>query len=211
MRKSQGFTLVEVMVGMVLTAILVLGLSSAWVLTSTEFLRLTLRQKAIMALNGETERLAYYYAHDSTTQIKSSSCLLSESITVDGAAISANLYPKAACTLDGNHILNTNLVDVGQVFVLETGTLPSNRKYNVVWLDKEKGLAASLFWTVADSTATNAANCLTYTCQDLTVYLQYPYRFTPSATEADGTLVNDLPPVETVSVKTIVGNRGGLP
>ena len=59
--KQVGFTLIEVLIGTVLIAILVLGLSGLWTTVNNQFLFLTLKQKAIFVLNGEMERLAALY------------------------------------------------------------------------------------------------------------------------------------------------------
>lgn len=56
-----GFTLIEVLVGIVLTAVLVLGLSGLWTTVNDQFLYLTIKQKAIFVLNGEMERLSALY------------------------------------------------------------------------------------------------------------------------------------------------------
>ncbi len=61
---ERGFTLIEVMVGMVLASILVMGLTSLWGVVGNQFSDLNLRQRAVFALNGEMERLSSIYASD---------------------------------------------------------------------------------------------------------------------------------------------------
>lgn len=60
-RRQRGVTLIEVMIALVLTSILVLGLSGLWANVSRQFLFLTLKQKAVFVLNGEMERLSALY------------------------------------------------------------------------------------------------------------------------------------------------------
>ncbi|MBF0561986.1 MAG: hypothetical protein HQL37_08180 [Alphaproteobacteria bacterium] len=214
--------MIEVMIGVVLTAILVLGLSSVWTVVGSEFLRLTLRQKAILALNGETERLAYYYSH-STSNITSCLGNTPQSINADTNTSVSNALMYAygnggnsgACKVDAAHInSNVNYFDVGQVYVLSSGALPnSQNSFNLVWLDREKHLAGSLFWTaypLSSKTCLSGSrigltNATLTNCQLLTVYIQYPWRFTTTTTPP--TLINDVPPLDWVSVQTIVGGR----
>ena len=59
--RQLGFTLIEVLIGTVLIAILVLGLSGLWTTVNNQFLFLTIKQKAIFVLNGEMERLSALY------------------------------------------------------------------------------------------------------------------------------------------------------
>ena len=56
--RQSGFTLIEVLIGLALTAILVLGMSGLWTTVNDQFLYLTLKQKAVFVLNGEMERLS---------------------------------------------------------------------------------------------------------------------------------------------------------
>ena len=56
-----GFTLIEVLVGIALTALLVLGMTGLWTTVNDQFLYLTVKQKAIFVLNGEMERLSTLY------------------------------------------------------------------------------------------------------------------------------------------------------
>lgn len=215
MRKAAGFTLVEVMVGIVLAAILVLGLSTLWVVVGDTFLRLTLRQKAIFALSGETERLAAYYASPTAgfnltgcvvPAAKVDNILLPTTVLRPGLiGATVNTYATACATpgvLAAGHVTTTAAsFDVGQVYVPAGG--PPN--YNLVWLDKDKNLAASLFWVATQSSDPSLPHP-TYgtTAQWLNVYMQYPYRYIPGA----GNVPVAVAPLEWVSVSTIVGPRG---
>jgi len=61
--RQSGFTLIEVLIGIALTAILVLGMSGLWTTVNDQFLYLTLKQKAVFVLNGEMERLSSLYRY----------------------------------------------------------------------------------------------------------------------------------------------------
>lgn len=54
---SHGFTLIEVMVGFLLAALLFVGMNQFWVVVAGQIDELTLRQKAIFRINAEMERL----------------------------------------------------------------------------------------------------------------------------------------------------------
>lgn len=62
-QRQGGFTLVEVLIGIVVTSILVLGLSGLWTTVNNQFLFLSIKQKAIFVLNGEMERLTALYRY----------------------------------------------------------------------------------------------------------------------------------------------------
>ncbi|MDP7054754.1 MAG: hypothetical protein QGI61_11365, partial [Alphaproteobacteria bacterium] len=62
-----GMTLIEVLVGIVMTAILVLGLTGVWTTVGSEFLFLTVKQKTIFVLNGEMERLTSLFRYTDFT------------------------------------------------------------------------------------------------------------------------------------------------
>ncbi|MFN3075825.1 MAG: prepilin-type N-terminal cleavage/methylation domain-containing protein [Alphaproteobacteria bacterium] len=232
MRAGSGFTLIEVMVSMVLTAILVLGLSAVWTVASGQFLRLALRQKAILALSGETERLVSYYARGGSglLQAGDTTCLqaapVDPAIDINGNTVPALIYPLNGCAVDVTQILAQNVVaapveglfDLGQVYVVAgAGAQAGVASDNLVWLDRDKHLAGRLFWTVqADGVAAQngaqatpdlpgAGVCPDPGCRVLTTYLRYPVRV--SAANGALSLVNDLPPDEWVSLQTIVGVR----
>ena len=67
--KQSGFTLIEVLVGIALIAILVLGLSGLWTTVNDQFLYLTLKQKAVFVLNGEMERLSSLYRYTNFSRL----------------------------------------------------------------------------------------------------------------------------------------------
>ena len=212
-----------------------IALGNTWVLVSREFLLLNLRQKAILALNGETERLVYYFAHNTeggpagiagggTTIF---TCAISgATLAIEGRVVTPNTYPQegqvGSCPVNtpdtSDHINSVVGFTKGQVFALGVSgsNVPAthNRDHNLVWLDQKKRVVGSVFWETTNTVAAAAtpADCRNggaNPCQELTVYMQYPFRFTATGT-ATGTLAIDpalSPNIDTIFVKTIVGER----
>lgn len=207
--RAAGFTLIEVMVGIVLAALLIMGLTSLWALVGEEFSRLTLRQKAVFALNGEMERLVAVYRVE--TPLTQSVIYASPSPAPTGRFIYNNTY---AAQPTGGAILDTdNNFQVREVFYFSAGGTGDR---NLVWLDRAKGVVGNVSWTApnltdpnvvgipaVDSPVAAAATCQDVSCVLLTLYIEFPYRF-DLATRA----LQAMTPVRTISLKTIAGRKG---
>jgi len=190
-RRQAGFTLVEVMVGIVLTAILALGLTALWAFVGDEFLRLGLRQKAVFALNSEMERLAMVYKLDAPT---------TETVTVNG-------NPRLIYKSDYNFgaIIDANSdFQIGEVFYHNGGAGVADDK-NLIWLDKGKNIVAAVSWVVSDPAtipAIRATECFGGACFLLVLYIDFPYRF-DAATQN----LQPMAPVNNISLQTIIGKK----
>ncbi|MBF0285657.1 MAG: prepilin-type N-terminal cleavage/methylation domain-containing protein [Magnetococcales bacterium] len=206
-RAPQGFTLLEVMIGMVLSAILVLGVSGLWAAVGDQFFRVTLRQKAVLNLHGQTERIAAMYRHGAAlTNFNSASTGYTYP---SGAPANRNVLLSGG---DYSSLVKATLTvfedDLGGIYASNSTATANSAGRNVVWLDKERRITARLSWTAENVTnATNTTgNCLIANtgakCQLIAVYLDYPYRFTSGGADP---LVPMWDQAETVSVQTIVG------
>jgi prepilin-type N-terminal cleavage/methylation domain-containing protein len=82
--RQGGFTLIEVLLGIVITSILVIGLSGLWTTVNNQFLFLTLKQKAIFVLNGEMERLAALYRFTGFIESGTASILVDYTTVANG-------------------------------------------------------------------------------------------------------------------------------
>ncbi|CAK0755948.1 putative Prepilin-type N-terminal cleavage/methylation domain-containing protein [Gammaproteobacteria bacterium] len=201
-------TMIEVMVGIVLTSILVLALSGTWAMVSDEFFKLTLKQKAAFVLNGEMERLvaAFRYKNPAGDWLKPE---LSSS--------SRYVYDSGTIDIDNNDIknivVNTSMVASSFANSQIHFYTESGKDYNVVWLDRDRQITATLTWAMTESVGpTDNADCYwkdsgpkdvvtNLHCRLLVVYLKYPFRY-----QSDTSPIADVMGWTTeISLQTIVG------
>lgn len=226
-RRQRGFTLIEVLVALVLTSILVLGLSGLWANVGHQFLFLTLKQKAVFVLNGEMERLSalYRFTNFGGEQV---------SYTVaqpDYCSVAPNdrfIYPNAGGPPVVDDIVTTSDIDfdcgenacAGRVLYFN-GTLPADDR-NYAWIDQDRDVTAELSWCLqpprgvaaagygscsdggaaGDDSVTPAVIGGEADCQELTVFLEFPFRYNDVANPAA-----DAGKTETLTLVTIVGRR----
>ena len=212
--RQSGFTLIEVMVGVALTAILVLGLSALWAVVAENFFGLNVRQKAILSLNGEMERIVALHQFDAADQ----GIVDYDTVTIDGDS-TRRIYQS---TQTGGFMESTAAnFDLGEVFVSGSGGSINDR--NLIWLDKTKNLVGILSWKAENldtgtptlpatgrtfATVSGANNCQIQSCQLLVLYMRYPYRFnsitsviSPTAGSAGENTLDEI------ELQTIVGQR----
>lgn len=201
---ESGFTLIEIMVGMMLTGLLVVSLSGLWYQVGDQFFRLTLRQKAVFVLHGHMERIAAMYRTGETMT----------AVTTTGYDAGFPDHPAGDHTVlsaDGAGIVETVLGNFseGEIYYFDQGVVGgSSDDRNVVWLDPgKKRVTAQLSWTL--SNVTGDQNCYeagtaTSFCQLLTLYLDYPFRFLVGSSAPMG-IMWDQP--KTLTLQTIVGRR----
>lgn len=186
--RQAGFTLVEVMVGIVLTAILALGLTALWAFVGDEFLRLGLRQKAVFALNSEMERLAMVYRFDNPT---------TEAVTANRLIYARNYMPSA--------IIDTNNdFQIGRVSYYDGGNGIGADDRNLVWLDQGKNIVAAISWDVlTDINGGGFTDCSGgIPCSLLVLHIDFPYRF-----DAAGQNLQPMAPLDAISLQTIIGKK----
>ena len=221
-RRQHGFTLIEIMVSMVLVGILVVGLSGVWTMVGEQFFRITLRQKAVFVLHGQMERIAMMYrtgtdnmemssvtsGYDATTHPNTNTYyVFADSAPLDDIDSDILIATQDEFELES---VDEDVPDpgLGAIYYMDIAPLGiSSEDRNVVWLDKDKNVTAIMSWTLSDTdidvdnpvAGDDCYDGATATCQLLTLYLDYPYRY------SDGGLTEMLGTAKTIILKTIVG------
>lgn len=225
-RRQRGLTLIEILITLVLLSILVLGLIGLWSNVSGHFLSLTLRQKAIFVLSGEMERLSALYRFTNFgAEAPDSDNSSSPPDQQYGAPVPRKIYPLTSAIAPVNSIVTQNAAtfDCGTnscaalVFHDANGAGSGDDRI-YVWIDQARKITGRLSWALEDPTGvTNFGLCSngvpageggppggTSPCQNLTVFLDYPFRF------VDGTTPDapaEFDKINQLSLKTIVGRR----
>lgn len=186
-----GFTLIEVMVALILTALLLIGLNSLWWMAAGELFRLTLRQQAVLALSGETVRLAELYA------VAAPRTALVSIAGEQRLGYAADFAAFGVVDDDGDFT-------AGEIRVLS----PSNE--NIVWLDADLGIVARFSWQLDESGLGSPETCPMLEaepapsvagCARLVSHLDYPFRYRPGEPPAE------MAPVRSLTLQTVVGRR----
>ncbi|HAT49644.1 MAG: prepilin-type N-terminal cleavage/methylation domain-containing protein [Nitrospirae bacterium] len=165
---QRGISLIEVMMGIVLLSLFVIGVAEFWAVFKGQLVQNTIRQQAVFVLHGQMERIVAIYRQPDesyqiyglTTDYNADHPDTSHSILVDS--------PNGLVTSDRNDFAQ------GVIFFQDTGIFgPSSKDRNVVWIDQEHGVAGYLSWVLA---GIGQANCYPGVyCQELKIYLDYPY------------------------------------
>lgn len=220
-----GVTLIEVMIGMLLIGLLVVGVNGLWAIVGRSFEDAWLRQKAVFRINGEMERLSSLYI----TGTGPSQTETVNDYATTGAPARVGSYIGSTVTgtrriygrnqggtvlmTDDPAVFETALLADGsnlntvyrRIYYYDPGTTPTDDDRNFVWLDRENSVVAQVSWEVLP--LQNTGNGGTNACYDdspcrlLTLYLDYPFRYSP------GNPRGDMGPVETITLQTIVGQR----
>lgn len=184
----RGFTLIEVLVGIILVSILLAGVISAWNLVSNRNFDLALKQKAIIALNSQTERLTALYrwceGFSASSYTSSSGSCTNTNFIADNARFNTNSYN-----------------DWGKVLYNSYDNL------NYVFIDRPRNIVAQLWWS--EKTVNDCGLCSTgNSCESidqtnavcLQISLTYPYRWNGNAPVTDSNLgYPQLLSVQTIS------------
>ncbi|MBF0146290.1 MAG: hypothetical protein HQL85_08910 [Magnetococcales bacterium] len=158
----------EVMMGTILLSFFVIGVSEFWSVLKGRLARNTIRQQAVFVLHGQMERLsAIYRISDGSYQI------------YDHTSGYNTHHPDSAHSIltdSANGLVTDRANDfvLGLVFYSDQGMSGhSSSDRNVVWIDRDHGVAGYLSWVLTDFAQ---ANCFTGVhCQVLQLYLDYPY------------------------------------
>ncbi|KAA0571164.1 prepilin-type N-terminal cleavage/methylation domain-containing protein [Azospirillum sp. Sh1] len=224
--RQSGITLMEVMVGIVLVGILVLGMNGLWEAAARQLDEASLRQRAVFRLNGEMERLSalYIFAAGPSnpvevqdyatsaiparvgsyigTSVSGKRLIYADNTTTPAVTTSPTTFAQTVNT-DGQ---NANTV-YSQIYYLDAGSVgTSTDDRNLVWLDRDHAVLAQLSWELSafpDTGASGNRKCSGGACQLLTLYLDYPFRYSTDTVDPRG----DMGPVETITLQTIVGQR----
>lgn len=228
--RQDGYTLIEIMVSIVLVSVLALGMTSLFATVEEEFYALTLRQKAVLLLHGEMERLYGMYQ-------KSGYSIVTGTPTSDDSPASVYfgaetpLHPNVSHRIHSLSLPHSNLTRDVSNNPITTSTFlrksdntvnyehenavlryappstPSNIQ-NIVWLDQEKRLTARLSWTHESQASIGCIdNGATSSCALVTLYLDFPYRYDESASPPNPVASADMGRVETLILRAIMGDR----
>ncbi|MBF0332334.1 MAG: prepilin-type N-terminal cleavage/methylation domain-containing protein [Alphaproteobacteria bacterium] len=178
--RQRGTTLIEVLVAIVLMSILVLGVSALWAWVGNLMFDLTVRQKAVFALNGEMERLASLHrftdfgtavgfteSTDGYTAVLGGLTGLPTDRLVYGDDLTGvQPFGQDFVTTDSA----TFRANPGKVYAYPAGTALTKR--NAIMLDEVRGLTARLSWTES----VTGPDCYPNQCKVVVLYLEFPFR-----------------------------------
>lgn len=203
----RGMTMIEVMVGIVLTSILVLALSGTWAMVSDEFFKLTLKQKAAFVLNGEMERLVGFMRYSSVGPGVNGDCTLNSNWATAAGATNRCVYSNSPSDSGIGAIVKTaNMSDSTQFSDSNILYFPSGTSaYNVIWLDRERNITAHINWDIFTNVVPTTVDCHwtdgSAPCRQLTLYLTYPFRYH----DDNNPIVPEVGQTWILSLKTIIG------
>ena len=211
--RQRGYSLFEVMAASVVLSILVLGVGGLYARASTSVSDVVMRQKAVLALGSEMERLTALYLYTTfgvagpgTTD------------TYESAPLSRLIYPASVATYvpgAGNDFMTTSAATfaTNDFLVWRKSGGSSNLDRTYVWIDRNRNQMARLSWTATDIVTTvctyGTADCRCFgysgaaaardNCKVLTLYLEYPYFYASSGTATPATRLR------TITLKTLIG------
>ncbi|MGN7614708.1 hypothetical protein ACQZV8_21780, partial [Magnetococcales bacterium HHB-1] len=184
------------MVGVAITSVMIIGLLGMLAMIRQEFFQMTLKQKAVVLLTSETERLSTLY---NTTDFFSEYATHSDA-TADG--IGRWIYrgkPNDMTCNGGSDCLVVTETDASNVsktdftlwkilFMDYDNSGNSATDENIIWIDRPHNVTAKLSWEInniveSDTTVTNGAKFLT-------VSLQYPFRYKNNTDPAENSISN---------------------
>ena len=205
--RSLGFTLVEIITAMFIAGVLCAATVTLWDVTGQLYFQNSLKQKAIFALNSQTERLTSLYRW----------CDLYAHIIHSSDNTSYRSGYVTTCNYD---FFKTNPVDFTN---WEDVYYDSANDYDAVYIDKSKNVVGKFYWKEQSVYDCGMCSSESGTCSGsgdefgtysglktseavcLTINLEYPYRWdndTLSIKEDSA-----MSPVRTIKVKTIVATK----
>lgn len=205
---QRGVTQIEVLVGMALTAILVLGLVNLWSLVDRHFLYQQLRQQAIFSLNAQTHRLAALYRY---TDFIGEADTHTDSGVVGGEGrwifredpFHGGQMPGLVVSESRDTDVTTASFDEHQVLYMDYPGPPRSASHrNLIWLNRDDGITAELEWRLDRNV--DLADCWKNSCYRMEVSLRYPYRLVDGVGPTEAA---ELGPVETLNLFTLIGRR----
>lgn len=228
--RQSGLTLIEVMVGMLLVGILLVGTNTLWLVVANQFDALSLRQQAIFRIDGEMARLVEVYGNSANA---AATTTVTDYATA-APTTSASYIPAPASRIIHNTgggaqgyvvdfagaalfraALSADGANAGTVlspiyyFDAGVGAVTSDDR-NLVWLDRDRNIVGQLSWTLTPIVGTDLVvrDCGVASCNVLTLFLDYPFRFDVTVDPLT-TAKSEIPgsPVETITLQTIVGQR----
>ena len=204
-----------------------IGMNGLWEAAARQLDEASLRQRAVFRLNGEMERLSALYIFGAGPSVApvpvtdySTSAIPARVGSYIGTSVSNNRLIYAST--NGTPLVTTSTTTFAQtvntdcqnaeavysgIYYLDAGSVGTTTDdRNLVWLDREHGVLAQLSWELSalpDTGASGNRNCNGGARQLLTLYLDYPFRYSTDTLDPRG----DMGPVETITLQTIVGRR----
>lgn len=218
LRQARGMTLIEIIVAIVITSILVIGLSGMWVLVDEQFLRIAQRERALLVLNGQLERLSALYRYDDFIGEQGTHsddvASIATSVELPATTVSRQIY-RADPTNPGlaglliTETANANVTkaafaDETQILFMDTVVAANDiNELNVVWLDRALNFTAKFSWHLETLPVANPCFDVTGNCFLLVAKLEYPFRFIENTDPAQA--INNQS--ESLELRTVVGRR----
>lgn len=201
----RGFTIVEAMVGMVLLSLMVLGFNNLWVVVDDYFFKLQIRQKAVLRLNGEMERLAVF--------ARGTSLLVTPGTFADAQTTIGRWIYRADpvdLTLTGSVVVETGALNTvtsltyteDQILFFDDVGTNAASDLNVVWLDKDSNVTGRFEWEIVEQNA----NCFR-PCYVVEGRLGYPYRHTDNLSPTR----TSMGTISTIAIRTVLTQRRRSP
>lgn len=197
-KKVFGFTLIEVMIGMTLAAVLWMGLLGLFSNMDHYTHRLSLKQKAVFRLDSEMKRLVLLYEKKNLFAERG---IHADNDNGAGRWLYRSKPTGVSCQNDNPNcflLTQTSATDadldtfgMGQIVFLNVQDDLDDR--NSVWIDRASNTTGSLEWTLTPMTDP----C----CNKLVMSLSYPYRFNNGVNP----LESSMGARETLTLETIVG------
>ena len=212
--RQAGFTLVEVMAAGVILSVLAVGLAHMWAAVGAQSIDLTVRQKAVFVLNGEMERLSslYFFTGFGAVTVTDTSGYDTPTGFVDDRVIYRDATNSFMASGGDAFVVDqaTFLAGADSLVLLQDAVGTANDR-NFVWIDRNREIVGRLSWveeTVAKQDTCNNKDCFCFDwaggtngtdCREITLYLEFPFRMTPTGPETMDQ------PLQIMPLKTVVG------
>lgn len=200
--RAGGFTIIELMVGMVLISIMVLGMNNLWFVVDDYFFRLQLRQKAVFSLTGELERLAAFGRFSSLMS-------LAATHGDNQATIGRWIYRADPPTVSVGFVITENALppitsntfNEDQVLFVNAPGNNQPEDENIIWLDRDNLITAKFEWEVLSQE--QVGDCFGAGCYRIEARLSYPYRLVDNTSPAQ----TSMGAISTIAIRTNLGRR----
>jgi hypothetical protein len=204
--KERGAVLIEILAASAILSVLAVGLVNFWAIYDRLGFDLVLRQKAVLVLNGEMERLNYLYTTTGFgAGVKPSTTGYAPLPNIAGSGTRLT-YATTSTSVDFV-VASASSFALAESLVWLDGAGTAARNY--VWLDRDRQLVAQASWMEAPLGAGCSGSCACYAfsgsgtqgvCLVVTLVLDYPYRL-------QGATVTPLGPLKSLTLSTIAGRR----
>lgn len=195
---KSGFTLIEVMVGMVLATVLWVGMFGMFANVDRYTLQLSFKQKAVFRLDAEMKRLVLLINDKDLFAEKANHADSSDGIgrwlyRAKPAGVTCQVSDPNCFLLTYNLLTDADLATfgLGQIAFFDDASNNAEDQ-NIVWIDRASNVTGSLEWTLTPMTDA----C----CHKLVISLSYPYRFKDRENPLEVSMGN----TETLTLETIV-------